>query len=111
MAPMHRQVMLPGEKRADYDALSAAIFEEWAPDGVTERCLVAHYVAFRSRKRRMVQYDQIRLQQQLDKVRQENKIVIRHPYAPNGRCAAEPSDGLENANTIVQLQQLARPQL
>jgi hypothetical protein len=104
--------MLPGEKRADYNALSAAIFDEWAPDGVTEQCLVAHYVAFRSRKRRMVQYDQIRLQQQSIRPAKRTKlIVIRHPYGPNGRSSAEPSDGLENANAIVQLQQLARPQL
>jgi hypothetical protein len=67
------EVMLPGEKIGDYEALRQAYYDEWAPEGVTEQCLVDDIVALHWRKRRMVQYFQIGLQQRDTKIRERNK--------------------------------------
>lgn len=69
-----REVMLPGEKRSDYDALRAAYYDEWAPDGVIEECLVDELLMMLWKKRRMNQYDQIRLQQRVAQIHQENEV-------------------------------------
>jgi hypothetical protein len=67
-----RQVMLPGEKIGDYEALLAAHYDEWVPDGVTEQYLVDDLCKLRWKKLRMEQYDQIRLQQRIDQIRMAN---------------------------------------
>jgi hypothetical protein len=105
--------MLPGEKRADYNALSAAIFDEWAPDGVRLNN-VSWLTTLLFARESGAWFNMIRSGCNSKSIRPAKRtklIVIRHPYGSNGRCSAEPSDGLESANTIVQLQQLARPQL
>jgi hypothetical protein len=46
-----RQVMLPGEKIRDYEALHQDHFDEWVPDGVTEQYLVDELCKLRWKKR------------------------------------------------------------
>jgi hypothetical protein len=58
-----RKDMSPGEKIRDYESLREALHDEWAPEGVTEQCLVDDLCKLRWKKRRMDQYDQIRLGQ------------------------------------------------
>jgi hypothetical protein len=65
-------VMLAGEKIGDYEALLAAHYAEWVPDGVTEQYLVNDLCKLRWKKLRMEQYDQIRLQQRKDQIRRKN---------------------------------------
>jgi hypothetical protein len=72
-----REVMLPGEKWSDYEALRNAHYDEFMPDGVMEECLVDELFKLRWRKRRMDQYDQIRLRQRAAHL-QENNDMSRH---------------------------------
>jgi hypothetical protein len=72
-----RELMLPGERIADYEELLQAHYDEWVPEGVTELCLVDELTALRWKKRRMAQYDQILLRQRNAQVRQNNE-VYRH---------------------------------
>ena len=67
-----RAVMLPGEKLKDYEALRAAHYDEWVPDGVTEKYLVDDLCKLRWKKLRMDQYDQIRLKQRIDQIDIQN---------------------------------------
>lgn len=67
------EVMLPGENRSDYEALRAAHYDEWAPDGVIEECLVDELFMMRWKKRRLDQYDQIRLQQRFAQIHEKNE--------------------------------------
>jgi hypothetical protein len=69
-----RKDMLPGEKFRDYEALRVAHHDEWAPEGVTEQCLVDDLCKLRWRKRRMDQYDQIRLRQRHAQVCKRNFV-------------------------------------
>jgi hypothetical protein len=95
------EIMLPGEKRADYDALSTATFEEWAPEGVTEQCLVADLVGLRWRKWRMDRYDQVRLQQRTDKVRLENECNRHRKNLKNLGTEFSKTDSVEAAEKIL----------
>ena len=72
-----REIMLPGEKWSDYEALRKAHYDEFVPDGVMEECLVDDLIKLRWRKRRMDQYDQIRLRQRAAQL-QENNDMSRH---------------------------------
>jgi hypothetical protein len=72
-----RELMLPGERIADYEELRQAHYDEWVPEGVTELCLVDELTALRWKKRRMAQYDQILLRKRNTQVRQNNE-VYRH---------------------------------
>ncbi len=67
-----RNVLLPGEKRADYEAMRQAHFEEYVPDGVTELCLVDKLCKLRWKEQRLDRYNQICLQQRKDRIREEN---------------------------------------
>ena len=96
-----REVMLPGEKRSDYDALSSAIFDEWVPDGVTEQGLVANLVNYHWRKLRMDQYNQIRLQQRSDKLRQENEINRHRTNLKNLGTEFSKTDSVEATEKIL----------
>ena len=50
-----RKAMLPGEKLSDYKVLRAEHYEEWVPEGVTERGLVDDLVNARwSRKSNVI---------------------------------------------------------
>jgi hypothetical protein len=95
------EVMLPGEKRADYEALSTATFEEWAPDGVTEQCLVADLVALRWKKWRMDQYDLIRLQQRAAKFRLENEYNRHRKNLKNLGAEFSKTDSVEATEKIL----------
>lgn len=95
-----RQVMLPGEKRADYEALSAATFEEWAPDGVTEEHLVFDLVNLRWRKVRIDKYVQIRLEQRVQKVRVDNGHRALLTYLKSLSGEFFKTDGVEAVEKI-----------
>jgi len=95
-----REIMLPGERRVDYEALSAATFEEWAPDGVTEQCLVDDLVALRWKKRRMDLYDQIRLQQRAAKIRLENEYNRHRKNLKNLGAEFSKADSVEATEKI-----------
>jgi hypothetical protein len=68
-----RQVILPGEKKGDYEAFRKAHYDEWTPDGVTEEYVVDDLCRLRWQKQRMEQYNQICLQQQKDEMLLANK--------------------------------------
>jgi hypothetical protein len=89
------EIMLPGEKRADYEALSTATFEEWAPEGVTEQGLVADLVDLRWKKWRMDRYNQIRLQQRTDKIHLENGYNRHRKNLKNLGTEFSKSDSVE----------------
>jgi hypothetical protein len=96
-----RQIMLPGEKRADYEALSTATFEEWAPDGITEQCLVTDLVDLRWKKGRMDQYHQIRLQQRTAKIRLENESNRHRKNLKNLGTEFSRTDSVEATEEIL----------
>ena len=72
-----RELMLPGEKMRDYEALGAELNEEWAPEGATERGLVERLVALYWRKQRLDRYEYSKLQQRVDEIQRKN-WVSRH---------------------------------
>ena len=65
--------MLPGEKRRDYEALRADTYEEWVPDGPTERGLVDTLVESRWRKRRLERNEHLSLQKRRDQILSESE--------------------------------------
>jgi hypothetical protein len=67
------EVMLPGEKLEDYEALCEATYDELTPEGVTEQSLVDNLCVLNWKKRRMEQYDQICLQQRAAQFDQNNE--------------------------------------
>lgn len=69
-----REPMLPGEKIRDYEALSAELNEEWAPEGVTEQGLVDRLVALYWRKQRLDRYEHSKLQQRVDEIQRKNEV-------------------------------------
>jgi hypothetical protein len=69
-----RELMLPGEKMRDYEALGAELNEEWAPEGATERGLVDRLVALYWRKQRLDRYEVSKLQQRVDEIERKNWI-------------------------------------
>ena len=69
-----QEVMLPGEKWSDYEALRAAHYDEFMPEGVIEECLVDELFMLRWKKRRMDQYDQILLRRRAAQLHCKNDI-------------------------------------
>jgi hypothetical protein len=67
------EVMLWSERYEDYEALRAGLYEEFTPSGSTEEYLVRTLLDLRWRRRRLECYEQIVIQQRLDKVREENE--------------------------------------
>jgi hypothetical protein len=65
--------MLWSERYEDYEALRAGLYEEFTPSGSTEEYLVRTLLDLRWRRRRLECYEQIVIQQRLDKVREENE--------------------------------------
>jgi hypothetical protein len=72
-----REPMLPGEKRRDYEVLRADLYDEWVPDGPTERGLVDTLVESRWRKQRLGRYDHLSLQKRIDQIHR-NSEDTRH---------------------------------
>jgi hypothetical protein len=72
-----REIMLPGERMRDYEALGVALNEEWVPDGPTEHGLVDRLVALYWRKQRLERYEHSSLQQRVDQIHQKNEVA-RH---------------------------------
>ena len=68
-----REVMLWSERYEDYDALRAGLDLEFNPSGSTEAYLVRTLLDLRWRRRRLDCYEQIAIQKQLDKIREENE--------------------------------------
>ena len=67
-----REVMLPGENIHNYETLVAELIEEWSPDGPTERGLVDRLVGWHWRRQRLERYEQSKLQQRLEALRERN---------------------------------------
>jgi hypothetical protein len=68
-----RMAILPGEKLADFEALRQEYYDEWMPDGVTEEHLVDDICALRWKKRRLDQYDQIKLRRTVERFHSANE--------------------------------------
>ncbi len=68
-----REPMLPGEKRRDYEALRADLYDEWAPDGTTERGLVDTLIESRWRKQRLDRYEHFSLQKRRDQIHSKSE--------------------------------------
>jgi hypothetical protein len=65
--------MLWREKYKDYEALRDGLYQEFSPSGSTEEYLVQTLLDLRWRRRRLECYEQIVIQQRLDRVREENE--------------------------------------
>jgi hypothetical protein len=63
-----RELMLPGEKLRDYDALRADTYEEWLPDGPSERELVNRLVVFFWQKQRLDRYERLILEKSINQI-------------------------------------------
>jgi len=96
-----RQVTLPGEKRADHEALRAATFEEWRPDGVTEEYLVFDLVNLRWSKLRIDKFIQMGLQQRVRKVRVDNGYRAQLTYLKSLSGEFFKTDGVEAVEKIL----------
>jgi hypothetical protein len=68
-----RMAILPGEKLADFEALRQEYYDEWMPDGVTEEHLVDDICVLRWKKRRLDQYDQIKLRRTVERFHSANE--------------------------------------
>jgi hypothetical protein len=68
-----REVMLWSERYQDYEALRDGLYQEFNPSGSTEEYLVRTLLDLRWRRRRLECHEQIVIQQQLDKLREENE--------------------------------------
>ena len=97
------EVMLPGEKRSDYEALRAAHYDEWAPDGVIEECLVDELFMMRWKKRRMDQYDQIRLQQRFAQIHQKNEANRHRTNLKNLSAEFRDATSIEAVEKILSI--------
>ena len=78
-----REPMLPGEKMGDYEALRAELYEEWAPEGATERGLVDRLVALYWRRQRLERYEHLRLEERLDAIYDKNEGNRHLQYLKN----------------------------
>jgi hypothetical protein len=96
-----KQLMLPGEKRSEYDALHAAHFQEWTPDGVTKHCLVFDLTNLRWKRMRMDRYLQIKLRQQVEKVRVDNIARSQLTYLKSLSGNFSNADGVEAVKEIL----------
>ncbi len=67
------EVMLWSERYQDYEALRAALYQEFTPSGSTEEYLVRTLLDLRWRRQRLECYERIIIQQRLDKVREESE--------------------------------------
>jgi hypothetical protein len=70
-------VLLWGEKYEDYETLRAAYFREYYPDGPSEEYLVQAMFDLDRRRRRLVRYDEIKLQNRQADIRDRNESA-RH---------------------------------
>ena len=83
------EVMLWSEKYEDYEALRAGLYQEFSPSGSTEEYLVRTLLDLLWRRRRLEYYEQILIQQRLDKMREQNEnshhVDNLRSFAPNSR--------------------------
>jgi hypothetical protein len=70
-----QEVILPGEDGRDYELMLCELYEEWAPQGLTEKELVERLASLYWRSRRVHLYEQAKLQQRADNVRRKNEWV------------------------------------
>ncbi|MDO9299471.1 hypothetical protein [Bradyrhizobium sp.] len=90
-----REVLLPGEKRSDYEAMRTAHYDEWTPEGITEECLVDGLIDKRWKKRRMDQYNQVRLQQRVAQTVLKNDVNRHRTNLKNLASEFQAADGAE----------------
>ena len=69
-----KAVLLWGEKYEDYESLRAGYFAEYYPDGPSEEYLVQALVDLVWRRRRVVRYDELKMQKRLNEIRKNNEI-------------------------------------
>src|SRR5258708_39274997 len=67
------EVMLWSERYQDYEALRDGLYQEFSPSGSTEEYLVRTLLDLRWRRRRLECHEQIVIEQQLDKLHEENE--------------------------------------
>jgi hypothetical protein len=70
-----QEVILPGEDGRDYELMLCELYEEWTPDGLTERELVDRLASLYWRRRRLHLYQQAKLQQRVDTIRTKNDLI------------------------------------
>ena len=95
-----REVMLWSERYEDYEALRAGLYQEFTPSGSTEEYLVRTLLGLLWRRRRLECYEQIALQQRLDKVRKENE----HSHHGDNLRSFAPE--FEKASSVEQVEAL-----
>src|SRR5947208_348617 len=78
-----QEVILPGEDRRDYALMLAELYDEWAPEGLTERELVDRLAALYWRRRRAHLYQQAKLQRRV--VFLDHHRIASETNSPGGR--------------------------
>jgi len=96
-----REPMLPGEKMGDYEALRAELYEEWAPEGATERGLVDRLVALYWRRQRLERYEHLRLEERLDAIYDKNEGNRHLQYLKNLAPQFVDAEGVEAVEKIL----------
>ena len=80
-----------------------AHYDEWKPEGVTEECLVDDLCGLRWKKRRMLQYDQVRLKQRSDKIHRTNDVREHRRILRNWSIEFSSAASIEGAEKILSL--------
>lgn len=71
-----REIMLPGERRKEYEALLAEVRQEWEPSGPTETSLVDRLASLQWRQRRLDIYEQAQISKRIEAVKANNRTVF-----------------------------------
>jgi hypothetical protein len=68
-----RELILPGERRKDYERLLAELEAEYSPSGPSEICLVNHLASLLWRERRLQVYRRAKLENRVRTIERKNK--------------------------------------
>ena len=75
-----QEVILPGENGRDYELMLVELYEEWAPQGRTERELVDRLTSLYWRRQRLHLYQQAKLQQRVEGLKAKNDWIDHQEF-------------------------------
>src|SRR6516164_7693061 len=70
-----RELILPGERRKDYERLLSELEAEYSPSGPSEICLVNHLASLLWRERRLQVYRRAKLESRVGKIERKNNAI------------------------------------
>jgi hypothetical protein len=99
-----RELMLPGERRVDFEKLRRAHYDELAPEGINEESVVDALIELHWKRRRLTQYDQARLRQRNEQVRLDNEVLDDTCFLRDlGPCFSDAADAEAAEQILAQL--------